>query len=200
MTSNFFAALALGVTALGWVITYLSQRKQTEFSGKIQQLLSEHETRFTYLHKRRSEVIDELYKTMDLINRSLRASFRAGRYSGEPAQEEERADAFKKFISLQESFYQNRLYFDEEFCSQLEGCLQRYFSVFLNFGVASEIGKGSQGVPPGYVNQAAVATYGKLMEEAAKIALTDLPPIQKLIEDRMRQILGGEPPSKGNEN
>lgn len=106
------AAASLLVTVAGWFVVYSKQKKLETLKGEIQKILSEHDTRFDYLHKRRGEVIDELYKRMDRITSLLQASVRTLRLNVDRSLEEQRKEAFLLIGPLMDCYYQNCIYID----------------------------------------------------------------------------------------
>lgn len=190
MTAEYVSSIALVVTGVGWLVTYLSQREQMKLTHDLQKLLSEHDIRFSLLHRQRADAIDALYKTMDNLLRLLQASIRTGRFNGEPTPEEQQTQAFQKFSFLYESFHQNRLYFDADICAHIEKLIQQCFTVFSNFGLASNISQIISNSNPFHIDSTVFTNHKKLIDEATDIIVKELPPIQRLIEDRMQHELG----------
>ncbi len=196
MTAEYVASIALFVTVFGWLVTYLAQKEQMKLTHNLQKLLSEHDTRFSHLHKRRADAIDALYKTMDHLLGLLQASIRGGRFQGEPSPEEQQTQAFQKFLAFQESFYQNRLYFDEDLCKHIEKLIQQYFDVFSKVGLASNLRQFISDGAAFHIDPTVITSHKKLMDETTEIIVKELPPIQRLIEKRLRHVLGSFDTSK----
>jgi len=189
MTPDWFAAIAsmisLIVTVFGWSIVHAKQMQLESLKGDIQKIVSEHDTRFEYLYKRRGEVIDELYKRIEKIIRLLQASVRKGRLNGERSPEEQRDEAINLIFPLLDYYYQNRLYIDRELVQQIEAFISKTFEFSINIGTATNINRF--GLDPNLMNQSI-----KYIMNAEKVVLDDLPDIQKLIEKQMRAILYGD--------
>ncbi len=188
MTPDFaviIASLSLIVTILGWSKTYSKQKQLESIKGDIQKIVSEHDTRFDYLHKRRGEVIDELYKRMDRIMQLLQASVRAVRFNDEKLPEEQRNEGLGLISPLTDYYYQNRLYIDRDLCEQIEKLLQNLYEISGNIGTASSLVPFRLGFDPSIANM-----HKEFIDKATNIMTNDLPPIHNLIEEKMRAILG----------
>ena len=99
MTSEWFAAglsfLSLIVTIIGWYKTYSKQVELEKIKGDIQRTLSEHDTRFMYLHQLRGKVIDELYKRIEIVMRLLQASDAYVQFDNENSKAQQREEALR---------------------------------------------------------------------------------------------------------
>lgn len=192
MTAIDVSLLTLLATAFGWLFTYLKQKEQLNEIHKFKIFLSEHDTRFSHLHKRRAEVIDSLYKSIDNVLARLQGTVRQIRLICDPSPEEQRTEAFKHFITLQECFYQNRLYFDEEICEPIENYLKQCLIAVNKIDTAFSLRSITEGAAFN-CDTAIFEDRKTLMEEASSIILTELPNIQGLIEKKMRHLLGDFP-------
>lgn len=187
---SFITLITLFVIVIGGSIIYLSLKKQMKIIGHLQELLSEHDTRFIHLHKRRADAIDTLYKSMDHLRGSLLASIRAGRFQGESSPEEQHVQAVQHFVTFQECFYQNRLYLDEDFCMQIENLIQKCINAFSTVGITSNFHQILSRGDSLHLESKDISSHKDLMDEAAKIIVRELPPVQQLIEQQMRDVLG----------
>jgi hypothetical protein len=188
--ANNIAILTLFISAIGWSVIYLLLNKQQKNIHQIQELLSEQDTRFSHLYKRRTDTIDILYKTMDHLRGSLLASIRAGRFQGESSPEEQHAQAVQHFIAFQECFYQNRLYLEEELCTHIENLIQKCINAFSTVGITSSFHQILAHTDSLHLDTKVITSHKELMAEAAKIIVRELPPVQQLIEQQMRDVLG----------
>lgn len=191
MKAEYVAGLAVLVTTIGWLITYLTQREHGRELHKFNELLSEHDTRFSHLHQQRAEAIDSLYKAIDYVLAGLQGTVRPIRLLCDPSPEEQRSQAFKHFVTLQDCFYQNRLYFDEDMCEPIEKFLQQCFAAFNRVDMAFSFRQSMTEGAALNRDPAIFAEHRTLMEEASSIILKELPIIQRLIEKKMRHLLGG---------
>jgi hypothetical protein len=189
MTPDWFSALvsiaALIVTIIGWSTTYIKQKELEGLKGEIQQILSEHDTRFAYLHKRRGEVLDELYKKIDLTYRLFGASARSGRFNFDSSPKDQQEEASKYFWELFEYYHQNHIYLDQDLCAQIDRFFNVVFKINSNLGIAYEIEPLRDLSNPEILEQ-----YSNLIKEARQWIIDELPPIRDLIEKKMRTILG----------
>lgn len=166
------SAIALLVTIVGWGTT-------ARLQGEIQKSISEHDTRFAYLHKRRGEVIDQLYKQICKMKKALTASLLVDLNDTESLKEH-RKNVHKIFYELNDYYRENRLYLDEELCQKIE-------ELATNMGNALEHTEISNTYPD------IVKAYRLKSNE---IIAVDIHSLQKQIEGQMRKTLGLDNQSK----
>ncbi|NJN99994.1 MAG: hypothetical protein HC875_40735 [Anaerolineales bacterium] len=160
-------------------------RELEKFRADLQLAGFEYDTRFAYLHKRRGEVIDEVYKKIDKTMRLFGASARLGRFNFDSPPEAQQQEARNTFWELFEYYFQNRLYLDLDLCTQIEQFFSAVFAIETNLGTASSLALFLVAHDPNTMNQ-----HAQFVEEARQHIINDLPPIRDLIETKMRTILG----------
>lgn len=111
--------LGLMQAAIGLIINHRLGRSLEQFKGQIQQTVSEHDTRYAYLHKQRGEVIDQLYKQIIKMRRRLNQSLLVSP-DDEISLKEQRTESHADFYELYDSYLGNRIYLDEELCKKIE--------------------------------------------------------------------------------
>ena len=182
------SGLALLVTILGWSFTYDKQKKLESIRGDIQKIVSEHDIRFEQFHKRRVEVIEELYKRIVRIIGLLTASIRAARIEGEISPEEYRSNALKQFTEFNDFYYENRLYVNKNLRAHIEKFIHDVLIIAVDFGTLERlqlfISTGT------YLQQHDEQRISMLKEVTDKIN-SGLPEIRDLIEEQMLDILEG---------
>jgi hypothetical protein len=159
--------------------------KLEDLKGEIRQIVSEHDTRYEYLHDCRGKVIDEVYKKIDKTLRLFGASARAIRLNFDSSPETQQQEARTTFWELFEYYFQNRLYLDQDLCTRIEQFFDVVFTIETNLGSASSLAIYLAAPYPEIINQ-----HAQFVDEARKHIINDLPPIRDLIEKRMRAILG----------
>jgi hypothetical protein len=170
---------------VGSIIAFLLNRRLEAYRTELSRIVSEHDTRFSYLHQRRGDVIDQLYKGIDRIYRTLGASVRAVRLNFDASPEDQRKEGTKFVLLFIDYYYQNRLYLDDGLRQEIEKVIPRLWDILDNFGVASGLTPFAQA---GDTNSQAQITG--FTNEAANIITSDLLPILQHIEEQMREILG----------
>jgi hypothetical protein len=181
------ALVPTGITTIGWLATYWVQRKIGERQNELQLLSSEHDTRFVYLHKRRADVLDKLYKYIDRIVSELQASTRQTRFEGELSQQDYSIRATREYHLLVEHYYENKPYLDQDMCAQMESFLRHLLTVLLKIGSSSTLEPLLQlDHAPRHVGE----LHWENIEQVRNIVSKELVPIQHHIEDQIRELLG----------
>lgn len=197
------SAFALLVTVAGWGATYAYQKKLLEKQGElqsqaqerqgaIQEFLSEHDTRFDFLHKRRGEVVEELYKHLVWTLNWLQASTSSLRMDGQESPEKEQAKAWHEVQVLVSRYNETRLFFDAALCKQMDELLSAFTKVFLDIGLATHFASFLVGPDPRLWDQSLVIQRKTLLDEVGKRVNHDLVKMKEAIELQMRKIL--DPP------
>lgn len=167
------ALLAVVQGVIGWFISHWLGERLEQVRGQIQQTISEHDTRFAYLHERRGEVIDQLYKKIFKLRKALVASLGVALDDVESLKEKRKA-VHDIFYALDDYYRENRLYLDEDLCQKIEELLT-------NSGNALEHTEISNMYPD------LVRGY---REKSKEIIVGNIEPLQKQIERQMRKIVG----------
>ncbi|CAG0947130.1 hypothetical protein ANRL1_03710 [Anaerolineae bacterium] len=185
MTSADYAVLAsllaLLVSMLGWFFTYRKQVQLENLKGDIAKVLSEHDTRFAYLHQRRGEVIDQLYKRIVKMRRRLNKSLMVT-VDDELSLNVERTESHAILYELYDYYLENRIYLDEELCKQIDALNK-------NSGDALEHTEIGHQYPD------MIRAY---RDRTKAIIANEINPLLGQIEKQMREILG--PNSKTRTN
>ena len=100
-------------------------RNLEKYKVELQSTAFEHQTRFTKLHEQRAAVITELYQRMDRIRQLWEASVRPLRLNVDPEPEQQQNEASRRSLELQEFYFQNKLFLEEELCTAMEDLLPR---------------------------------------------------------------------------
>ncbi len=195
LSSADYAALAsliaLLITILGWFFTYKKQVRLENLKGDILKIVSEHDTRFEYLHNRRGEVIDELYKLIDRTMCLMQSPKYLIEPPGTPSLKDQREKLALVISQLIDYYHQNRLYLEQDLCKQMEALLPSLDDVRHKISTAADIAPLSSA---GDLRMA--EEQRKLIDMAEKIVNKDIPPIRYYLEKRMRIVLGVESETK----
>lgn len=152
--------------------------------GEIQKLVSEHDTRFAYLHKRRGEVIDQLYKLNVKMMRPLYSSATTVKMNIQRSEEEERAEGLRLIPLFVKYYYENHLYLDEDLCKLIDDLLAALTRIL------NELGQASQLFPLSLYDIEVAKMQSEFYNKVRERINNDLPGINALIEKKMRVILG----------
>lgn len=140
----------------------------------------EHDVRFSRLHAKRAEVIDELYKS--LVEAVVPAwTFVLGnpRDSTQYQAAQDKALHLYKFIEL------NRLYLPENVCTSLDAFVQKLRHLVIHVGTY-----WTQIDTP--ANQRIADERDKVLLDAVTALESDLPALRKQLEIEFRALLGGK--------
>lgn len=198
MTPEWFTAIVALIVAIGgWIVTvivifvgaivtYSTQKKLENFKGEIQQIVAEHDTRFSYLHERRGKVIDNVYKSVYRIEQELLQTQRIG--YNETTELAEEAKTLGQEIDRFRNYYgENRFCLDEELCGMIDGFISRSRNAYEHVKVALLNQPALARGDPGALNQ--LQTY---WANDAEVISQSVVPIRGNIEKQVRQILGIE--------
>lgn len=181
-TSMFLSVLAF--VAKSAVEKWLA-RNLEKYKVELQSTAFEHQTRFTKLHEQRAAVITELYQRMDRIRQLWEASVRPLRLNVDPEPEQQQNEASRRSLELQEFYFQNKLFLEEELCTAMEDLFRVNWAVLSNVGVASTLDRPGPNSDP-----AAVASRTMLLKDAQDVIINKLPPVLRRVEAAMRSMLG----------
>ena len=132
-------ALSLLVTVIGWIVIYRRQVQLANKQGEIQLAIHEQDTRLTYIHQRRGEVIGELYRLIVKIRAHLTASFTSLRYDFEPTSEEQWNEAVDYFALLLDYYRNYHLFLNQALCELIDKAIITLEQIAALKGIAKRI-------------------------------------------------------------
>jgi hypothetical protein len=176
-------ALSLLVTVIGWTVTYRKQVQLEHKQGDIQMTVQKQDTRLTYLHQRRGEVIAELYRLIVNIRVHLTASFRSLQ-EYEPTPEEQWNVAVDYFALLLDYYRNYQLFLNQSLCELIEKAIITLEQIAALKGIADRI--QPTGLWPDLIIINQVKNFN---DDAKKKVYEVLEPNLNLIEQEMREIL-----------
>jgi hypothetical protein len=154
-----------------------------KFKRELDGLMAERQTRFSLMHQKRAEVIAKLYGLISPAERSMKRVTALLRepYSDKEEeakrQTEERDEAAKTYIALQEYLDTHRIYLSEDTAKVFDQLLSQLYDAYIQY-TASQRRSHS-----GSVDQ-------KQWVEAWKRATQDVPRLKVALEKEFRRILG----------
>lgn len=161
--------------------------KLAEMNGEIQKRLSEHDTRFSYLHKRQGEVIDGLFKKIATIQRIFESAFvplMIHAYA-QPPIEEQLKQGFEAAIEFIRYYEQNSLYLDERTCQLID----TFNGKLKELWVKDVVTDGLESNPG--IGEANPSFEVRIFREGMqRIVKEELPLIKSEIAKRMQTMLG----------
>ena len=178
------AALSLLVSVIGWTVTYRRQVQLANKQGDIQMAVQEQDTRLTYLHQRRGEVIGELYRLIVNIRVHLTASFRSLRVEYEPTPEKQWNDAVDYFALLLDYYRNYQLFLNQSLCDLIDKAIITLEQIAALKGIADRI--QPTGLWPDLIIINQVKNFN---DDAKKKVYEVLEPNLNHIEQEMRKIL-----------
>ena len=144
---------------------------------RLKQSLFEYQTKFTELHKRRADVIAELYRLLVQIQHRLSSMARTMELKGSKRDKgkaaDESIDAFSKY------FEENRIYLPGNLGSKIEKFRKEAVSIHLDLllaDVSQELEEDEE--------------YAQHIESAFKSIADKIPPLRQDIEEEFRKMLG----------
>ena len=181
-------ALSLLVTVIGWIVIYRRQVQLANKQGEIQLAIHEQDTRLTYIHQRRGEVIGELYRLIVKIRAHLTASFTSLRYDFEPTSEEQWNEAVDYFALLLDYYRNYHLFLNQALCELIDKAIITLEQIAALKGIAKRIQPTGLWPDPIIINR-----VKNLNDDAKKKVYEVLEPDLNHIEQEMREILDPHP-------
>lgn len=143
----------------------------------------EHEIRFARLHERRAEVIAELYaRLVETENAFESLTFPVPLVVGRGEPYDMLSEALRCASTLRNCFYENRIYFDENLCAEIDGFMQNLYRALRHPWLHGAFKDEDFG--------AGAEERKKTAEEARKIVNEYMPRILSQIEKSFREMLG----------
>jgi len=144
----------------------------------------ERQARFVKLHEQRFQALVELYRRMDRVSQLWEASARPLRFNLDGDPENQRTEAVVLGFQLQELYYQNKLFFEQDLCKAVEAFLQtnQEISFALSDGLPHTISEGTQ--------DQLIAVARKMSIDHANKSIPKLRPALRFVERKMQAILG----------
>jgi len=158
------------------------RREMEQLTAQLQLHAFEHQTRFSYYHEKKCEVIAELYRLLDEVTKRLAVVMSP---SQTPAQRETSGkEIVEPYNHLVSHFYGRKIFLDRDVCDQVEAIMTTMRSAITNWGISQM---------PGWP-----AKDGTLLwAEASKAMERSVPPLLAVLEERFRAILSGVEPAGG---
>lgn len=178
-------ALAIGATA--WIIRKLLeqglQRDIEKFKSQLELERFEHQTRFSFIHQKRAEIVSGLYSRLARTKARLGDLVAIFQPGGQTLPDKKRvvAEAYNDASSF---FFENRIFFTESTALKVEEVLDAMRGAFYAFDTAQ---RGNEDYKPD--------TSGLWMESYKNVK-EKLPPLLSELEGQFRETLGiieGEP-------
>ena len=136
------------------------------------------ETTFESLHQMRLRAIATLYKHLVRAQLAMANAVKPLTLGGEPSLDERGDQAVKSFNSLNEYFTENRLYFPESACENIEGFLAGLRNAWFDFTFAPTTQVGDRNLPD----------IDKWHSAWTKVR-DETPPLLKEIEKVFREVI-----------
>jgi hypothetical protein len=105
------------------------------FKGELQRVAFEHQTRYSRLHEKRADALEELFKRMVKANDAFATRFRAVHFAGEPSIEEQTKLAGEAANAFLDWFAQNRLFIDNSIADKILLVNRQFQSAWMTIGL-----------------------------------------------------------------
>jgi len=152
--------------------------------NSLEMIATEHQVRFSKLHEKRAEVIDELYKKLTDVFWHGQLFVMTSEGNPTRYQKEEFA---KMQNEVQEAFYfaeKHRIYLPESLCTLLDRYIGQLRGTVLAAGIFGRIEN-----PSGHVMMQSFEAFTKAYEKFE----TEIPAARRSLETEFRKMLGVEP-------
>ena len=185
------AFVSLGTTLLTLIVStilalssYSNAKKIESIRGDVQKIVSEHDTRFSYLHERRGEVIAELYKQIADLSRVFSTAFTL-KMSGEPTEEDQLAEGFNTASNFYIYVQRNRIYLDSDLNEKIRKFIVQLVEASVNYKMM-QLYSSENWAAYGFSPELRTRHY----EALRRTINENLPPIRDDIEKKMQAVLG----------
>lgn len=133
--------------------------------------------RYEGLYGERALVTKEVYKRLVKTERAFRSLMSPIQFRGEKNREDKAGVVTEKADALQDYFFENRIFFEEEVASKIDELLDEFWSAWIRFLDSAE-------------SKEAGEPHGAELKEARKVVNDRIPPLKKAIEQKFRSIVG----------
>jgi hypothetical protein len=181
---NLFETLGIATifsTALVLIIRKLIEQffsKDLEkFKSELEKELIKHRTKFEILHAERANVIKEVYRKIVKTQRAFESLIKPMQLAGEPTEKEKTKILAYEFNGLASYYTENRLFFNEALAQEIDKLLQKFIEIWNQWGYMKDLQQ---------IGQPNVKEWSKAWDRVKD----EIPPIQKAIEDKFRDIIG----------
>ena len=170
---------------LAWLVKKFFEhnlsRDVEEFKAELRTKAFEHETRFSQLHVRRAEIIEDLYKRLVHVERAFVTLTNPVRWSNEPPRDEQLNEVVESSKQLIPFFAEHRLYLDETLSKDIDEIIDKLREALIRFNLFVDIEADKQKW---------AWTEVKEWKAAFEIVTKQVPAIRVRVEQQMREILG----------
>jgi Txe/YoeB family toxin of Txe-Axe toxin-antitoxin module len=174
------SALFTGILAFlfqSWIGELFSKRLD-RFRKDLQRDAFEHETRFSQLHKRRFDVIEELFRRLARAKRALDLMV-APVEPHDVTKRERIKTASESVKACSEYFDETRYYFPKDICRKLEDLFQKFHEISIEFYSSQE-------------QKSQSAEYVESWKEAENKMKHQVSELLQEIEEEMRRMISYE--------
>jgi hypothetical protein len=173
------AAVAVFAYILQKLFDRTLSRDLERFKAELDLQQFEYQTKYSYIHQQRAEVIGEFYKLLHRAIKEVGQLVRVFRFADGESLQSKKQRAANRFNEAQDYFFEHRLYFDSKLCDKIESLLKLMTESLMDFDIAQpgeEIEHGPANDP-----QMWIAAHKKMAEQVA--------PIKSQLEEQFRMLL-----------
>lgn len=152
-----------------------------QFRSAIQRSQFEHQTRFSYYHQKKAEVVAELYRLLnDSLDRlrALVSPLQFGDGSDKAKRIQETIDLYNE---LARQFYPKRIFLESDICDQVDSILKTMRKSLSDWQMSQE---------PDWKGREGIRLWAEAYEALEKV----VPPLLNRLEERFRTMLSGAEP------
>ena len=177
---KYFGGIAFITAAVVYLAKLLIKQSFSKdlevFKSNLEKEAHKERTRFEKLHAERAEVIKEIYSRIVRTQRAFESLMKPIIWTGETSEEEKSKELTSEFNGLSDFYGQNRIFLEESLATEIDNLLTKWLDIWYQWMEVKDIQRSGQAA--------------KKWNEAWDKVKSEIPPVKKSIEDRLRAILG----------
>jgi len=178
----------LGIFAIGaGLLAYIARLSIQQYFDKqlesYQSELDKEQVKFSDLHDRRAEVIDEFYSMLVEFDEDMRALVDPMAFRGESSRKEKIETAAESGEELRRYYLKNKIYFSPDVCETMDELLGEYRDMFHDFSIAK-----LHDVEDSLPDESERITQWQ--ENWKALTEDDIPGLKAQLENQFRDLLG----------
>jgi hypothetical protein len=180
-------------------LTRIEQSVKEDFNNKLELLRADlskdnisHQIEYSYLYQKRAEATVELYQKLQELHSAMSewtAKVKLIYEDGEKENQIKLKNANDAITSFRNFYYKHKLFFDKDFCSEIESIFHEYWDKGWEY--AYKIGR----IKSGQLNSEIYDSFSKELSIISDEFQNQIPKRLEKIEDRCRIVLN---PSESN--
>ena len=144
--------------------------------AELQKGTFEHQTRFTWYHQKKAELIANVYRLMNDAIERVKDMVSPLQFGGDDARQKRIDETIKIYNELAAEYYGKKIFLEKEICEKVESVLSIMKTAISDWGMSQD---------PGFKGKEGILLWGK----AYKSMINEVPPLLSDLEHTFRGML-----------